>query len=291
MPHAHTSNIACPVCCSKDAAEYYNDAAVRLVRCGECGLKYQNPMPSLDALNALYASQEYYDGQYFPAQFAERKAMFSHRLSELENLLGGPGRVLEIGCGRGQFLEAALERGWQASGQEFAESTIEILKGTVPQAELAHGVFPEECPYPTEAFDLIHLNHVLEHFFDPLAALRRIWTLLKPEGILYCEVPRQSALQNKLSNAIGRKDFAVHFFLEHICYFDKPSMIAALRASDFTPISLRIEGMGDPHRFVRGVHYTSPWTHLMALLIGGIKLQGPLGGGNLVAIARKREPQ
>ncbi|MBI4805058.1 MAG: class I SAM-dependent methyltransferase [Desulfovibrio sp.] len=248
-------------------------------------------MPSLDALNALYASQEYYDDQYFPAQFAERKAMFSYRLSELEPLVGGPGRLLEIGCGRGQFLEAALERGWQVSGQEFAESTVEVLKGSVPQAELAHGVFPEECPYPAGTFDLVHLNHVLEHFFDPLAALRRIWTLLKPDGVLYCEVPRQSTLQNTLSNAIGRKDFAVHFFLEHICYFDKPSMTVALRASGFTPLTLRIEGMGDPHRFVRGVHYTSAWTHLLALVVGGLKLQGPLGGGNLVAIARKGAPE
>ena len=278
----------CPVCHCRHASEYHSDAVVRLVRCNECGLKYQNPMPTLDALNALYASQEYYDGQYFPAQFAERKAMFSHRLSELETLTGGPGRVLEIGCGRGQFLESAIERGWRASGQEFAENTVAVLRRVVPQAELAHGVFPEECPFPEGTFDLVHLNHVLEHFFDPLAALARIWKLLKPEGVLYCEVPRQSVLQNTLSNAIGRKDFAVHFFLEHICYFDKSSMTRALEASDFAPLAIRIEGMGDPHRFVRGVHYTSAWTHLLALFVGGLKLQAPLGGGNLVAIARKR---
>lgn len=248
-------------------------------------------MPTLEALNALYASQEYYDGQYFPAQFAERKAMFAHRLSELEVHTGGPGTVLEIGCGRGQFLEAAQERGWSVSGQEFAESTVDALRQTVPQAELAHGIFPKECPFPDFTFDLIHLNHVLEHFFDPMAALRRIGSLLKPGGVLYCEVPRQSTLQNTIANAIGRKDFAVHFFLEHICYFDKPSMTRALEASGFTPISMRIEGMGDPHRFVRGIHYTSSWTHLLALLVGRLKLQGPLGGGNLVAIARKRDPK
>jgi len=242
----------------------------------------------MEVLNALYASQAYYSDNYSPTEFAERKAMFAHRLSELECLTKGPGDVLEIGCGRGQFLEAALDRGWRVCGQEFAESTINALSHSAPKAELAYGVFPEECPFPDGAFDLIHLNHVLEHFFDPMAALCRIWKLLKPGGILYCEVPRQSTLQNKLSNAVGLKDFSVHFFVEHICYFDKPSMTRALESSGFTPVSLRIEGMGDPHRFVRGVHYTSVWTHLLALLVGGLKLQGPLGGGNLVAIAKKR---
>lgn len=290
MNRSHSSGPTCPVCNSTQAADYHCDASVRLVRCGACGLKYQNPMPTLEALNALYASQEYYDGQYFPAQFAERKAMFSHRLSELEAHAGGPGQVLEIGCGRGQFLEAAQERGWSVCGQEFAEGTVEVLRRTVPQAELAHGIFPEECPFPDDSFDLIHLNHVLEHFFDPMAALRRIGKLLKPGGILYCEVPRQSRLQNKLSNAVGRKDFAVHFFLEHICYFDRQSMTKALESSGFNPLSIRIEGMGDPHRFVQGVHYTSLWTHLLALVVGGLRLQVPLGGGNLVAIARKEGP-
>lgn len=282
---------ACPVCASVVSSEYYRDERLRLLRCGACGLKFQNPMPALEALNALYASQDYYDGQYFPAQFAERRAMFAHRLAELEKLTGGPGRVLEIGCGRGQFLEAALERRWEACGQEFAESTVEVLRRLVPGAETAHGVFPEECPFPEGNFDLVHMNHVLEHFFDPMEALRRVRGLLKPGGVLYCEVPRQSTLQNKLATAIGRKDFAVHFFLEHLCYFDRPSMTKALTQTGFAPLSIRIEGMGDPHRFVRGVHYTSAWTHLLSLLIGGLRLQGPLGGGNLVAIARKRDTQ
>ncbi|WP_243358039.1 class I SAM-dependent methyltransferase [Fundidesulfovibrio terrae] len=291
MTSTPVSDAACPVCRSAQANEYHADATVRLVRCGDCGLKYQNPFPTMEALSALYASQDYYDGQYFPAQFAERKAMFAHRLAALEKLTGGPGRVLEVGCGRGQFLEAAIERGWKASGQEFAEGTVEVLKKIVPLAELAFGVFPRECPFPAGSFDLVHLNHVLEHFFDPMEALRRVWELLKPGGVLYCEVPRQSSLQTTLSNLIGRKDFAVHFFLEHICYFDRRSMTRALESSGFTPLSIRIEGMGDPHRFVRGVHYTSAWTHLLALVVGGLKLQGPLGGGNLVAIARKEGSQ
>ncbi|WP_243438160.1 class I SAM-dependent methyltransferase [Fundidesulfovibrio soli] len=291
MNHASPPVSVCPVCRCDRATQYHQDSRVRLVRCASCGLKYQSPMPTLEALSALYASQEYYDGQYFPAQFAERKAMFAHRLAALEPLTGGPGRVLEVGCGRGQFLEAALERGWSACGQEFAEQTVEVLKGTVPAAELAYGVFPEECPFPDASFDLVHLNHVLEHFFEPMEALSRVWGLLKPGGVLYCEVPRQSNLQNTLSNLLGRKDFAVHYMLEHLCYFEAKSMTRALEGSGFAPLSIRIEGMGDPHRFVRGVHYTSPWTHLMALVVGGLKLQGPLGGGNLVAVARKKEPR
>lgn len=280
----------CPVCRSKRAAPYHEDAAIRLVRCCSCGLKFQNPMPSQVTLDALYSSEEYYDSQYLPEHFEARKAMFSHRLAELEALKGDTGRLLEVGCGRGQFLEAALGRGWQACGQEFAASTVQALAKQVPGAQLAHGVFPEECPFPDESFDLLHLNHVLEHFFDPLAALRRIHKLLKPGGLVYCEVPRQSNVQTLLSNLVGRKDFGVHYFVEHLCYFDTASMRQALKRTGFTPLSIRIEGMGDPHRFVRGVHYHSLKTHILATIVGGLKLQGPLGGGNLVVIARKGIP-
>lgn len=277
----------CPVCGGSRTSLYHADDTVRLVRCRACGLKYQSPLPAIEALQALYSSQDYYDAQYFPAHFAERKAMFAHRLQELEALRGGPGSVLEIGCGTGQFLEAARERGWTVSGQEFARETVEALAARLPGAELAWGVFPQECPYPDASFDLVHMNHVIEHFFDPLAALRRVAGLLRPGGLLYCEAPRLSTVQKLLSGLVGGKDFRLSCFLEHIAYFDKPSMALALRTTGFTPLSLRVEGMGDPHRYVRGVHYHSLRTHLIALLVGTFKLQGPLGGGNLVAIARK----
>lgn len=277
----------CPLCASPSLGDYHADARVRLVRCRDCGVKFQSPMPSAEDLAALYSSSDYYEHYYPEAALAARRRLFDYRLGRLEALPGVVrGDVLDIGCGRGQFLEAALARGWRAFGLEFSEQAAD-LAGRGVQAEVRYGPFPDAPLYEGQGFDLIHLNHVLEHFHDPAAALRVVFGLLRPGGVLYCEVPRQSNLQNRLSSLLGKKDLAVSYLPEHLFYFDTPSLSRLLIKTGFTDPTLRVEGMGDPCRYERGVHYTSAWTHLIVAIVGTFRLQGPLGGGNLVAVARK----
>jgi SAM-dependent methyltransferase len=244
-------------------------------------------MPDVHTLLSIYEAENYFDTYYPERLYAAQRKLFDHRLARLEAMRGGrKGRVLDVGCGTGKFLEAALARGWEVTGLEFREETAAALKQKIP-ADIRAGSFPEASPFEPQSFDVVHLNHVLEHLCDPVGAITEIFRLLRPGGLFYCEVPRQSNIQTVLSNILNKGDLGAVYLPEHLYLFDKTSLTTLLQQSGFEVLSTGIEGMGTPYRYERGIHYDSLWTHLIVLVVGTLRLQGPLGGGNLAAIARK----
>lgn len=107
------------------------------------------------------------------------------------------GRVLEVGCGNGAFLSYLKHHGWEVQGVDlspFAADQAKKLFGIdVFVGEL------DEVPFDFESFDYVHLSHVVEHFFDPLSALQKIYDLMKPGATVYIEVPNAESIAAKLS--------------------------------------------------------------------------------------------
>lgn len=274
----------CPVCVSKNIMEYYSGSP-RLVLCRTCGLKYQDPMPDADGLAAIYGSG-YYDELYPEHQFAEQKRLFEHRLSQLEPLVGaGALDVLEVGSGRGVFLEAAMARGHRVTAQDISQDAVDAIRQRLGIPAMAGPL--ESLGLASGAFDLVHMNHVLEHIPDPARTLREIRRVLRPGGILYVEVPRQSNLLNRLSGIMAGSEFGFTYHPGHLYLFSPESLKKLMTDCGLAPCTVRIEGMAAPHRFVRGVHYQSPVAHMVKLVAGSLRLERLLGGGNLVAVGAK----
>lgn len=284
MPE-HNTPTRCPVCSRERVRPYYSGPGLDLYRCAGCALKFRWPVPSPEALAALY-SEEYYDQTYPERILEEEKKLFLSRIDRLERLHGAPiKRVFEIGTGRGLFLAAARERGLDCAGQD-------VSRAAADHAEKISGVKVHCGPLETidaaqGNFDLVHMNHVLEHIPDPLAALGRAGRLLRPGGLFYCEVPRQSNLLNRLSSLMAGGDFGFTYFPGHLYLFSRDSLGRLFDQAGFDVLESGIEGMAAPHRFVRGVHYASPVAHLVKLVAGGLRLERVLGGGNLYVAARK----
>ena len=105
--------------------------------------------------------------------------------------LRGAGRVLDVGCGNGSFLQLMAQFGWDVNGIEpdplaaaFAQSAgIPVHVGAVESASLA-----------PESYDAITLNHVIEHMADPLAAFAQLVAALKPGGVLVSISPNPVGL-------------------------------------------------------------------------------------------------
>ena len=100
------------------------------------------------------------------------------------------GRLLDVGCGPAHFLQHAHEQGFDVCGIEVSEDAFQgasdafpgkIIKGTIAEADLPDG-----------HFDVITMFNVLDHLDDPLAALRKIYGLLKPGGLILSRVPNGS---------------------------------------------------------------------------------------------------
>jgi len=143
------------------------------------------------------------------------------------------GRLLEIGCGSGACLARMRRLGWEVQGVEpdtFAASIgrdtygLDLYAGTLQQAG-----------FPAESFDVITMNHVIEHVHDPLALLAECRRILRPGGRLVLTTPN--------TDSWGHKVFGRHWRgLEpprHFMIFSLQNLEQCTKRSHFDTLALR----------------------------------------------------
>lgn len=95
-------------------------------------------------------------------------------------------RLLEVGCAKGWFLEAAAKRGLRVTGLEPEEPNQKIA--AAKGFDVRRGFFPEAA-VGTGPYDIIAFNDVFEHIADPVAAIKAVADLLSPGGIAAINMP------------------------------------------------------------------------------------------------------
>lgn len=159
-------------------------------RCARCDAHFLEHMPPADALRAYYESPDY----HFRAsptsedRFLQRAAVALRRLhlALARPLPPGPsGRLLEFGCGRGDYLDLARSRGWEVTGVEFSDASAATARARGFPVVLE----PELETLPDGAFGAIAALHSLEHHPEPTRALALLGRKLAPNGVLTVEVP------------------------------------------------------------------------------------------------------
>jgi SAM-dependent methyltransferase len=99
------------------------------------------------------------------------------------------GTFLDHGCGRGHFLTAVREAGWEVVGTEYDPAVAARISQIVGARVLARSKLSDIAP---GSIDVIHLGDVLEHLVDPIAELRMLVPLLKPGGYLLAQGPLEA---------------------------------------------------------------------------------------------------
>ena len=248
------------------------DDEFSIVRCRHCGLVYLNPRPARDLLGSFYPPVYYppVSGKERPAlQRQAKRASARIKRWVLEEYYGYPsvyggawwrplrkmmlwpdktwrelkgryplpwrghGQVLDIGCGAGGNLKTLQDQGWEPYGIEISEVAAaharELIKGRIHTGTI------ETAPCPPGSFDLVVMSQSLEHLPSPLDALRRIYRLLKDDGLLVISVPNVHSWEFKL---FGRWWFPLdpprHFY-----HFDRNSLSATLASAGFSTTMAR----------------------------------------------------
>jgi SAM-dependent methyltransferase len=167
---------------------------LKSVVCRQCGLVSHGRIPS-DSELAVYYTKNYrrdYHGEISPSPHRVIRAWKNgQRLRRLlQPYLQRGDRVFEVGAGIGCTVKAFELAGYDASGVEpnqgFRTFSRDQLQSTVHSGSL-------NDVDQKEAFDLVLLIHVIEHFNRPTDSLRAIHRLLKPSGRLYVECPNIAA--------------------------------------------------------------------------------------------------
>ena len=184
------SGIACNLCGHDGFRVLESDTPpYRVLCCRRCRLVFVDPAPPAKALC------EHYDGDYYhewiDAQRDRRLAMWEARLDRLGKWTKR-GRLLDVGCGEGTFLELARKRGWDVQGTELSRFAADYASRALGR-EIFCGELAE-ARFRDGEFDAVTLWHVLEHVTDPGRYLSEVRRILKPKGILIVAVPNVNDL-------------------------------------------------------------------------------------------------
>ncbi|HEY2394779.1 MAG TPA: class I SAM-dependent methyltransferase [Rudaea sp.] len=198
----------------------FHTDAFSLRHCPHCGVVYLDPLPTAGDLKVLYEESEQFSGAHYTdaVQVARILDYYSTALRNLQLLPNGGGRVLEVGAGLA----------WVSRACKAANPTVETVAQDVSNECV------QNCPWvdryfigPVEAlqdagrFDLISLTHVIEHLADPAAMLRRLSTLLVPNGKLFITAPFRPSKWKASDGIAAWNKYSYLHVPAHITYFSR----------------------------------------------------------------------
>jgi 2-polyprenyl-3-methyl-5-hydroxy-6-metoxy-1,4-benzoquinol methylase len=192
-------------------------------------MAFMNPQYSREELNELYAERdaEAMTGVY--QRIANSKSVQAEYAKKLELLerLAPKGRLLDFACGSGAFFELAQKRGWDAHGLEIGKWAAQAAESR--GLKKLHVGTLESVGFEPASFDVVYAAQVLEHLPTPRLELGHLRELLKPNGILYVDVPNYRTL----SIVLGKDDFMLNEPPQHVNYFTAATLSSVVSSAGF----------------------------------------------------------
>ena len=232
--------VTCPICKSGQLSiliKHANktDKTYNVFFCKMCNVGVTIPIPSPSELSSLYSSGTYRSasGKRFVG-LVETWVYFARQLRRKRiEKYKRTGRILDIGCGRGVFLDVMRKHGWKVAGTEYNKETAESINKNY-NINIVTGD-PGDWGFPPESFDVVTMNHVLEHMSAPESAIGECSRLLEKGGLLVVAVPNITSLQS----AMGKH---LWFHLDipyHLYHFSEEGLASLLEKYNFNLLKIR----------------------------------------------------
>ncbi|MBI4848392.1 MAG: class I SAM-dependent methyltransferase [Nitrospirae bacterium] len=217
-------------------------SSIPVVQCRRCGLVFLNPRYDDERLSALYQDPQMFTGTIDPegrrrniaAERQIRVARFKDDVDALKRIRSH-GRLLDVGCGLGFFLEALGDK-YEASGLEWSHPAVEMMKGL--SFTIIEERFPRH-PFGKSEFDIVALNNVLDHLPDPLGSLYAIHELLKLGGVVMLSLVNIDSVVARVYGA-GFRLLGVN----HLYYFTPLTIKRFLEKSGFRLLKIEYPYFG-----------------------------------------------
>lgn len=188
----------CPICQHTEFSNYIicsdhlvTDESFAIVQCNSCSLKFTNPRPTAENIHKYYESSAYDSHKKKGSGLTDsiynvaRKFALNGKLNLINSLQTDKGKLLDVGCGTGLFLDVCAKDGWSVVGVENNENAKLIAKSN-SQALIVDDINALE---KKKEFDIITLWHVLEHLHDLTETLKNLKRILRKNGSLIIAVP------------------------------------------------------------------------------------------------------
>ena len=239
--------VSCNLCNSDSTSIFMKVDGFNIVKCKNCNLVYVNPRLKFSQLEEIYNKTYFrnlpfknpkYKLYGYETYLLEKKEIvdtFKKRLNVIEKYKK-PGKLLDVGCAFGFFLELASKRGWEAQGTELSKDAVDYTKKNKQQ--VFNGTL-ENADYKKESFDVITMFDVIEHVPDPKKTIMQIRGLLKPKGIIAVTTPNIGSLPAKI---LGRRWEEIKRVREHIYFFSDKTFKRLLESTGFSVLKTESAG-------------------------------------------------
>jgi SAM-dependent methyltransferase len=207
---------------------------LEIVSCLECQTLYTPYTP-------WYSSEYFYLGYYLKAEEVETPPFVKQLLEEITDEFAPyrqNNRLLDLGCGAGDLLDAARQHGWQAQGLDVSEHAAQHVRAR------GFEVFTGELSaarFPAAHFDVVTAAELLEHVFEPRALVQEVARILRPGGIFWVTTPHARGLSARV---LGLKWRCI-WPPEHLQLFSIRGLTALLRDAGFSYVHVDTTG-GNP---------------------------------------------
>lgn len=208
----------CPICKAETyvPAEYlpnkFNGKIFSYRKCTSCNSIYVDPFPTQEDLEAMYSGTNDHRylkdvDQYVPSIKFQK---FHYKRYQVDFFIKNKkilpqGRLLDLGCGNGFYIQQALNLGYGGVGVEFDSEFVKVLR-----KKSGLEVYTlEELEEKQVQFDVIHIGHMLEHLVDPISYMERIKGFAHSETVFIVDGPveNNACLSRNLVNWQAKRNY------------------------------------------------------------------------------------
>ena len=219
----------CIICHNdQNLSNYLEKEGIMYSKCLQCGLIFRKTKIETNEMQKTYNDKNYFSG--YLENYKEFIKIFNQMLNLIEKYKA-PGKILDIGCGLGLFLYLAKKRGWEANGIEVSKFASNFANN-----KLKLNVINSDNldTFQDNFFDVIVVNHVLEHIENPLVILKQIKKKLNINGFLFIGVPNIEGLFPRFQ----KENWPSLQPLAHIYQFTPKTLKLLLQKIGFEPIRI-----------------------------------------------------
>ncbi|MDQ3392841.1 MAG: class I SAM-dependent methyltransferase [Bacteroidota bacterium] len=226
----------CPVCNNTDIRNSLickdftvSEESFAITECKSCGLKITNPRPTPPNISKYYDSQDYISHTNASNNLINLAYKFvrlftlGNKFNLLKKYVNHKGKLLDYGCGTGQYLEYCKNKGWTVVGVEPNTNAAKNAKSLGIQIYNTL-----EQLQDNEKYDVITLWHVLEHVHDLKSVIETLKNRLNKNGIICVAVP------NTASYDCG-------FYKQHWAAYDVPRHLYHFNQDSFRNFAKKIK--------------------------------------------------
>jgi 2-polyprenyl-3-methyl-5-hydroxy-6-metoxy-1,4-benzoquinol methylase len=229
-----TTAYCCPLCGGDSYRLFVGAKQRKVVECARCRLRALSPMPTLGDLVTINEETVH---PFFNACLEDEETYRVYFASKLDDLQRHQpsGRLLDVGCGAGFFLDGARQRGYDVAGVDLSPVPAAYVQHRLGLNVAVGSLY--DYAAPSSSFDTVTIFQTIEHDPHPAELSKELLRILRPGGVLMVTTP---AADGFVARVMGKRWFGYRN-VEHVSFFSRQSLRFALEQAGFEIVFLEIE--------------------------------------------------